>query len=620
MPTLPPLLVAVPLLAAAGLAAAGRWLPRRAVDAVSIAVAAGVLAGASLLVAGTGVARVATWIGGYRPAGGASVGVVFVVDRAGAGLTVLVAALTVAALVYTWRYFEEVEAWFHVLLLAFLAGMTGFALTGDLFNAFVFFELMSAAAYALTGFKIEEPGPLQGALNFAVVNTVGAFCVLFGIGLLYGRTGELGFAQLHTALAADGRADLLIVAATALICTGFLTKAAAVPFHFWLADAHAVAPAPVCVLFSGVMVELGLYGVARLYFSTLSAVLPPARIGPVLLALGAMTALLGAVMCVCQHHIKRLLAFSTVAHMGMLLMGVGLLGLPALAGVALYVLAHAAVKGALFLLAGVLLNRLGSVQEADLHGRGRRLPLTGAAFGLGGLALAGLPPFGTALGKGLVEHELTTGGPHVLLVLFVAVSALTGAAVLRAGLRVFLGAGPALPRDRDREVDEEEDPETRGALRRAPLTMIGPALALLLLALAAGTVPAVARAAAVAAAQLVDARGYTAAALSAAPGATTGTALPATGWTAESVALGGLSAALAAALAVVTVYRAGALRPVVRWLRRVPAAAGAGRRCHAVATAPLQRLRALHSGHLGDYVTWLLAGLAALALAFGATG
>src|SRR4029079_6821014 len=114
-------------------------------------------------------------------------------------------------------------------------------------------------------------GPLQGAINFAVTNTLGAYCVLIGIGLFYGRTGALNLAQIGQALAGH-KPDGLVVVAFALVACGFLVKGAIVPFHFWLADAHAVAPTPVCVLFSRVMVELGLYGVARVYWTAFEGV------------------------------------------------------------------------------------------------------------------------------------------------------------------------------------------------------------------------------------------------------------------------------------------------------------------------------------------------------------
>src|SRR5919205_534151 len=205
-------------------------------------------------------------------------------------------AATLVALVGTWRYMEEERYLYVVLMLCFGAAMASFVMSGDIFNMFVFFELMSVAAFALTAYNVEEASPLQGSFNFAVVNTLGAFLVLFGIALLYGRTGRLNLAAIGDTLTNQGRHDGLVVAAFALITCGFLVKAAIVPFRFWVADARATAPAPACVLFSGAMVELGIYAVARIYWTVFDPVLGsfdhPIR--DILLGVGTVTAIVGA--------------------------------------------------------------------------------------------------------------------------------------------------------------------------------------------------------------------------------------------------------------------------------------------------------------------------------------
>ena len=348
------------------------------------------------------------WFAGFRPAHGVSIGIDFEVQPISAGLACLAAVLVTAAMTFSWRYFDRVATYYHALMLTFLAGITGFCLTGDLFDLFVWFELMGVSAYALTAYRPEERGPIQGALNFAITNSIGAYLSLSGIALIYGRTGALNMAQIGVAIAKHP-ADRLVVVAFVLVIAGLLIKSAIVPFHFWLADAHAVAPTPVCVLFSGVMVELGLYGIARVYWSVFGEALGNrAAISHVFLGLGLLTAVTGALFCFRERHIKRMLAFSTISHAGMFLIGIALLTPLGLAGVAVYVIGHGLVKAALFLCTGIVLHRLGSVNESWLHGRGRPLRVTGVVFTLAGLGLADLPPFATFLGKGWIEASAGT--------------------------------------------------------------------------------------------------------------------------------------------------------------------------------------------------------------------
>jgi multicomponent Na+:H+ antiporter subunit D len=596
-----PTAIAAPLLVACLLAALGRVLPRLLVDAAATAVTAGVVALDVALLLSTRHGRVVTWVGGWTPSHEHSVGIALVADRLSAGLALLAAVLVLAALVYSWRYLEDVGAHYQVLVLVFLAGTTGFALSGDIFDMFVFFELMGAVAYALTGFFVEDRTAVQGALNFGVINSLGAYLTLMGIGLLYARYGALGLPQLSRAMA-GARPDVLLLAAFTLICTGLLVKAAVVPVHFWTADAEAVAPTPVCLLFSGVMVELGLYGVARIYWTTFADVLPPSDVRRALLVLGVLTAVVGAPMCFLQRHLKRLLAYSTIAHVGLFLCALATLDGAGTTGAALYVLGHAGVKGALFLLAGTLLNRYGSVDEIALHGRGRDARLAPWLFVLGGLALACLPPFGTGLGKAVGEEALSTAGYPWGPVLFVAVSAITGAAVLRAGARIYFGLGP-IPRHEDSGARTEDEPERETEdLPRIRITMLLPIVVLLAGSLAVGVVPAVGRAVSVAATEFLDGSGYVDQALAGTP-ATPPEALAEAAWTTSGVLLGLLSAALAVGLAALAVGAP-----------RLPSLLRAAARPLTVA---LSGLRRLHSGHVGDYVAWLFLGVAAFAALLG---
>src|SRR5436305_5086656 len=290
--------IVVALIAACVLVAAGGFAPRWLDDGLGGLVALAVVALSAVLLVKAARAPFAYWIGGWHPSHGVTVGISLSVDRVGAGMALLAAALVLAALVYSMHYFDSIEGLFHGLMLLFLAAMTGFCLTGDLFNLVVFFELMSTVAYALTAYRIEERAPIQGAINFAISNSVAGYAMFIAVALLYARTGALNLAQIGAALAGH-HADPLVIVAMVLFFLGFLTKAAAVPLHFWLADAHAVAPIPVCVLFSGVMVDLGVYAVARLYWQVFAGPLGrhEVTVRAIFVGLGVVTALLGALMC-----------------------------------------------------------------------------------------------------------------------------------------------------------------------------------------------------------------------------------------------------------------------------------------------------------------------------------
>jgi multicomponent Na+:H+ antiporter subunit D len=632
MKTLVALPLAVPLLVAAILVGASPLLRRhrQTRDLIVTLTMAATTALAALLIWRSRIAPFVYWFGGWLPRDGKALGIAFQIDPIGAGLATLAALLTTAALVYAWHYFEEILGLFHALLLIFAAGMIGFSLTGDLFNMFVLFELMGVAAFGLTCYKREAP-TLEGALNFAVTNSIGAFMVLIGIALLYARTSALNLAEIGAVLVeqaallgqgaagavgaetgaavitaggvAIARPDGLILVAAALIFTGFLIKGAAFPFHFWLPDAHAVAPTPVCILFSGIMVELGLYAIARIYWTAFSEVIPPeAGLRPILVGFGTATAVLGALMCFLQRHLKRLLAFSTVSHSGVILIGVGLLTPEALNGAIIYLFGHGLIKAALFLAVGILLHRTGSVDEFDLFNRCHHLPSTGILFTLGGLALAGVPPFGLFTGKSLLEHAGAEAGYVWVAWIALFASLVTGGAVLRAAGRIFLGLGKPEGLEEEAPV-ETPGQETHGAEGRTPAVMIGPIIALLTLALLIGVLPWIPEFYAAAAERFQERSLIADVVLHGA------VASPLAGrlggpevYTVSSVlyAVGGTLGAILLALTSLFFNFSGIPGPLGR-------AVDTGSRAH----------ETFHSGHVGDYVAWITVGVALLGGLFG---
>jgi multicomponent Na+:H+ antiporter subunit D len=568
MNLLVPMPVAGPLCIAGLLVAFGKLLPRRAPDIIAVLTSLGACAVCAVLLRAAAADPLVLWFGGWTPRPGLVLGVGFSVDQAGAAVACFIGFLFAMALVFAWGFFEDVGEHFHVLMLLFMAGMIGFCLTHDLFDLFVWFELMSVAGFALTAYAL-RPSALEGGLHFTIVNTLGAYLILTGIGLLYARSGALDFTAIGHALRPG---DPVALAGFALVGCGFLIKAAQVPFHFWLADAHAVAPSPVSVIFSGAMVSIGLFGLGRLLWPVFGA-LPGVHHAAVtfLMGVGGASAVVGGTMALLQRHIKRLLAFSTISHVGIMLMGLAQLTVAGLAGWLSYLIGHGLVKGGLFMLAGILLARCGGIDEIALRGKGRSVWPAGIAMGFAGLLLAGLP-------VGLMDGGvigIVAGAPGWAVATVVIGAATTGGAVLRATGRVFLGWGAEPGPEAQAPTEDEGEPSDR------PLwLMLSPVVILLVLALFSAS--HLARAAAVQFA---------------------GGLAPA-GVSEGREWVGWLSVGAAVVIAGYQLFRASLWNRLSFVAKTVSAPFAAA-------------LEAVHSGMVGDYIVWVVAGLAALAVALG---
>lgn len=504
------------------------------------------------------------WFGGWEPRSGVSIGIAFAVDPIAGGAAVMVCALTLAALVYSLTFIDSEKRSYDVLMATVCAAVCGFVFSADLFNIFVWLELVGVAGYALTGFDIQRVRALHGALNFAIVNTVGGYFVLLGIALLYARTGALNLAQIGRTLSGEPATAAVIVAMT-LITVGFLCKAAVVPFHFWLPDAYAVAPAPVCLLLAGILTDAGLFGVARVWFTVFDAPFGGEQrlVGDTFLWIGLVTALVGGAMALAQRNLKRVLAYSVVCHIGIIFAGVGMLSTMGLAGAALTVVAHGFVTGGLFLLAGILVVR-------------PRVPWLAPVWLIGAVALVGPPYVGSYIGHSLIDDaavELHRHWPQPLLWL---AGTLAGAALIREGIRAFV---------RD-EHDDDELEEHRDA--NVPL-LATVATVLVVLGCATSLVPGLVQRAAAGADRFRDRAGYADRVLHGEPMKTT-PHLPVT---------------LHHSTTTTIAYAIGSL------VLAVGIGVGGRRRLRILQPAAAA-LRAVHAGAVGDYVMWIVVGTAVI--------
>ena len=602
MINLTPLPVVLPLVGAAALSAVRPKASRGVMDACIIAIAAVHVVLCSILLREATAHTIVYWFGNWFPRGSMVPGIGFVVDPIAALLALLAGVLFLLAFIFSWRFVDAGARHYHSLMLVFLAAMSGFVLTGDLFNLFVWFELMSTAAFALCGLNTQEPAPLQGTFNFAVTNTIAAFLGLTGIALLYAVTGALNMAQIGYLLSTSAggpRHDPLVLFAFTLLVCGFFVKAAIVPFHLWLPDAHAVAPTSVCVLFSGLMVELGLYAVARLHAVIFAQALGMHAVALrcILLGFATVTVVLGGLMCYAEHHLKRLLAYSTICHAGLMLAAFAVGGTTAIAGFYTYLLAHAFIKAALFFCAGIVLHRLRSMSEQLLWQRRRVLRWTGVLWMLGGLGLAGAPPFGTWLAEAITDHAAHDLHVHGIVLLFLFGETLTAAAVFRVGLHIFAGLGSAPLTDPAASVDEL--PETKEENRVVkPYHFLPPAFCLTV-AIALFLVPANERWMADAAARFSNQTGYWHTLYTGETVRETAGALAPTTDRLTAALHGLLTTVLALGLATTSLYR--------HKIKK-------GLRLGSYLETGLQPLRALQSGHPGDYVLWLTTGVAVFGL------
>jgi proton-translocating NADH-quinone oxidoreductase chain N len=358
-------------------------------------------------------------------------------------------ALGIFAAAYSFKYMVEEDGLekYYALMLFLVAGLMGVALAGDLFTLFVFWELMCIASYALVSFKNYRWEPVEAGFKYLVISTIGSLAALYGMSFLYGITGTLNIAALISLMPAAATNEGYF--ALVLIFAGFGVTSAMVPFHTWLPDAHPAAPSPVSALLSGVVIKAGIYAIFRIMFT----VFTPASydFGILLIIFGALTLTIGNLMVLPQRDIKRFLAFSSIANVGLILLAGGIaayvlhsyappvsatVAALALSGAAFHILNHAVGKGLLFLASGCLIHSTGSRDISELEGIARRMPWSGGAMSVGLLNLGGVPPLGGFWSKLLIIMAPAALLQDPLMAVCVAVILLNS--LLAAGYYIWL--------------------------------------------------------------------------------------------------------------------------------------------------------------------------------------
>jgi multicomponent Na+:H+ antiporter subunit D len=450
-------------------------LGRRGAGGAAAARSLALLIGAVLLagsLALLGRDPICYWVGGWPTAARPSVGISLVCDGLTQTLLVTVNAIGFVALLYSWSYMQRFtgQPLYYCLFLIMLAGMNGVVLSGDLFNVFVFMEVAAISSYALVAFGVER-AELEASFKYVVLGSVSSLFVLLGIGLLYNLTGHLNMALVAERLAGSGGGPAVWLAASCFIM-GFGLKAAMVPFHAWLPDAHPSAPAPISAMLSGVLIKaIGVYAVCRILFNVFGITSPAGGLyANVLIALGALSMVVGVFLAVGQWDFKRLLAYHSISQMGYVFVGVGIgaavlhargsdgavppTAMLAIFGGLFHLVNHAAFKSLLFLCSGSAEYATGTRDLHELGGLKHTMPVTAGCCRIAALSIAGVPPFNGFWSKLIIVIAAAQAGYWLLAGLAVLVSFVT----LLSFLKVQRYALEGEPVEADRTAREAPAP------------------------------------------------------------------------------------------------------------------------------------------------------------------
>jgi len=327
-------------------------------------------------------------VGAWKP----PIGIALVLDGLAVFMVVTVNVVAFLISLFAIDYMAKFTSkWkFYTLFLLMLAGMNGVVITGDLFNLFVFLEIAFVASIALVAFGTGKH-ELEAAFKYAVMGTLGSLFILLGIVFLYSFTSTLNMADMAVILATKGAGKNIIAMTTVLFLMGFGLKAALVPFHAWLPDAHPSAPAPISAMLSGIIIKsLGIYALCRVLINVIGLT---AEVQHILLILGTLSMVVGVFLAIGQWDLKRLLAYHSISQIGYVVLGIAL-GTPlGILGGLFHLFNHSIFKSLLFLNSGALEYATGTRDLKHMGGLMKKMPVTGSTNLIASMSIAGIPPF-----------------------------------------------------------------------------------------------------------------------------------------------------------------------------------------------------------------------------------